>query len=116
MNWRGWVAAAVAGAWAVAIALLALQAWFMARIAWPALVGLALALAVVFGAARWGRAVSAGGVAARRLLFAAALVHLLPLVLALAGLAAPRVDNLLLALLGWLMLEAASPSRLRGLR
>ncbi|MEO0423087.1 MAG: hypothetical protein AAF184_12160 [Pseudomonadota bacterium] len=93
--------------WAGALLLVFAQGYFMSRQVWMLPVGFVLCAACLWGGARWGARVAKRGPIARNVLRLIAALHIWPLAAQLTALGEPRWDNLILALVGWGLLEAA---------
>ncbi|MEM9388001.1 MAG: hypothetical protein AAGA68_23300 [Pseudomonadota bacterium] len=94
-------------AWASALLLVFTQGYFMSRQWWLLPAGIALCAACLWGGRRWGTAIARQRFTASNVLRLVAVLHLLPLGAQLTALGDARWDNLLLALVGWALLEAA---------
>ena len=105
-SWRSVVVTAFLWIWGATVFLAFAQIYFMARIQWTVPAGILGAIAIGWLGWVWGRRIAAGGWLSCRLAQAIGAIHIVPLVLQVVGLASPRTDNLLLALIGWALVEA----------
>ncbi len=102
-----WFFAAWVLLWAGALLLVFAQGFFMAREWWMLAAGPALAIAVLWIGKRWSQGLRRRGAIACNGLRLLALLHVLPLAAQVFHLGTPRWDNVVLALIGWGLLEAA---------